>query len=155
MSLRAMKNLTVYDVLIIASMIDREVQVAKERELVAAVIYNRLARRNAARDRRDDPLRGRQLHRAADRTEQLDSTSPYNTRLNAGLPPGPIGNPGLAAIEAAAHPGQSRLHLLRGQAGDLRRAHLLLHEAEFDRDVGRLPAGPRGAGRLAGHLLIG
>ena len=58
------KNLTPYDVLIIASMIDKEVQVPKERELVAAVIYNRLSQRDPARHRRDDPLRDRELHRA-------------------------------------------------------------------------------------------
>ena len=52
------KNLTVYDVLIIASMIEREIQVAEERKLVAAVIYNRLSAGDTARDRRDDPLRG-------------------------------------------------------------------------------------------------
>jgi UPF0755 protein len=97
------KNLTVYDVLIIASMIEREVQVPRERPLVAAVIYNRLHRgiplgidatTRFAVGNYTEPL-----------TEsQLSSPSPYNTRNHAGLPPGPIGNPGLAAIEAAAHP---------------------------------------------------
>ena len=98
------KNLTTYDVLIIASMIEREVQVPSERKLVAAVIYNRLHRgmplgidattRFAVGGSYTEPL-----------TEsQLNSPSPYNTRLHVGLPPGPIGNPGLAAVDAAAHP---------------------------------------------------
>lgn len=97
------KNLTVYDVLTIASMIEREVSVPKERRMVAAVIYNRLkmgeplgidATTRFALDNWTEPL-----------TESdLAVDSPYNTRTNAGLPPGPIGNPGLASIQAAANP---------------------------------------------------
>jgi hypothetical protein len=97
------KNLTTYDVLIIASMIEREVQVPKERKLVAAVIYNRL--------REGMPLGIDAAIRFAtsNYTEPLSSSdleldSPYNTHKNLGLPPGPIGNPGLASIRAAAHP---------------------------------------------------
>ena len=99
------KNLTPYDVLIIASMIDREVQVPSERKLVAEVIYNRLevgeplyidATIRYATGNYDKPLT----------QSELETDSPYNTRLNAGLPPGPIGNPGLDAIEAAADPGR-------------------------------------------------
>ena len=67
------KNLTVYDVLTIASMIDKEVQIPSERPLVAAVIYNRLAPRHAARHRRDDPVRVPQLHRG-------DHRSPSSSR---------------------------------------------------------------------------
>ena len=67
MSYARSKNLTTYDVLIIASMIEREVEVPKERKLVAAVIYNRLHDGHAAPDRRDDPLRREQLHEAAHR----------------------------------------------------------------------------------------
>jgi uncharacterized YceG family protein len=99
------KNLSPYDVLIIASMIDREVQVPRERNLVAEVIYNRLAANEAlgidatiryATGNFDKPL-----------TEsELSIDSPYNTRLVAGLPPTPIGNPGLGALEAAADPGR-------------------------------------------------
>lgn len=97
------KNLTAYDVLTIASMIERETSVASERRLVAAVIYNRL--------RESIPLGIDASTRYAvgnwnrPLTEsQLRSTSPYNTRNRQGLPPGPIGNPGLASIRAAARP---------------------------------------------------
>ena len=97
------KNLTVYDVLIIASMIDKEVQVAKERPLVAAVIYNRL--------RQGIPLGIDATTRfeTQNYTEQipqsdLEANTPFNTRLNAGLTPTPIGNPGLESIKAAAAP---------------------------------------------------
>jgi UPF0755 protein len=97
------KNLTVYDVLTIASMIDKEVQVPSERPLVAAVIYNRLHRGMPLGI--DATTRFEFHNYTGDITEsQLKSPSPYNTRINAGLPPTPIGNPGLASIQAAAHP---------------------------------------------------
>ncbi|HZT52852.1 MAG TPA: endolytic transglycosylase MltG [Gaiellaceae bacterium] len=97
-------GLTPYDVLIVASMIEGEVQVPRERALVAAVIYNRL------RDRMplgiDATLRyGLHVPPTQPLTEQeLHDPSPYNTRLHPGLPPTPIDNPGLAALQAAAHP---------------------------------------------------
>jgi len=93
-----------YDVLIVASMIERETVVPAERALVSAVIYNRLAA--------DMPLAidatlryglgvpgTRPLTKA-----DLASRTPYNTRRYKGLPPTPIGNPGLASMRAAAHP---------------------------------------------------
>jgi UPF0755 protein len=97
------RNLSGYDVLIIASMVERETQLDKERPLVAAVIYNRLrdgmplgidATIRYAEDNWTRPLL----------QSELDRPGPYNSRLNRGLPPTPIGNPGLASIEAAAHP---------------------------------------------------
>jgi UPF0755 protein len=97
------KNLTTYDVLIIASMIEREVQVPKERPLVAAVIYNRLAAGEPLAI--DATIRYETGNYTEPLTEsELSADSPYNTRLRAGLPPTPIGNPGLDSIEAAAHP---------------------------------------------------
>ena len=97
------KNLTEYDVVIIASMIEREVLVPEERPVVAAVIYNRLSQGMSLGidatlrydlDNFDEPL-----------TEsELQSDSPYNTRLNQGLPPTPIANPGLDSLKAAADP---------------------------------------------------
>jgi len=98
------KNLTSYDVLSIASMIERETKAPGERKLVAAVIYNRL------RDRMplgiDATLRyGLHIPPTQSILEsQLQSSSPYNTRNHTGLPPTPIANPGMASIEAAAHP---------------------------------------------------
>lgn len=96
-------NLTPYDVLTIASMVEREAQVPDERPLIAGVIYNRL--------REDIPLGIDATTRYAldNWTEPLiesdfDPASPYNTRTNPGLPPTPIGNPGLDSIEAAANP---------------------------------------------------
>jgi peptidoglycan lytic transglycosylase G len=97
------KNLTVYDVLTIASMIDKEVMVPSERPLVAAVIYNRLHR---GMPLGIDATTRFEFHNytGAITESQLQSPSPYNTRTHAGLPPTPIGNPGLAAIQAAARP---------------------------------------------------
>lgn len=98
------KNLTPYDVLTIASMIEKEVVVPKERPLVAAVIYNRLHQRMPLGI--DATLRyglGIPPTQAITKRD-LASSSPYNTRRFRGLPPTPIANPGLASIEAAAHP---------------------------------------------------
>jgi len=98
------KNLTPYDVLTIASMIERETAAPEERPLVAAVIYNRLHLRMPLGI--DATLRYG-LHIPP--TEpihlfQQASSSPYNTGKRPGLPPTPIANPGLASLEAAAHP---------------------------------------------------
>jgi UPF0755 protein len=97
------KNLTPYDVLIIASMIEREAVVDKDRKLIAAVIYNRL--RDGMPLQIDATIRFAENNWTKPLTESdLHISSPYNTYENTGLPPTPIGNPGLASIEAAAHP---------------------------------------------------
>jgi UPF0755 protein len=98
------KNLTPYDVLIIASMIEKEVRVRSERPLVAAVIYNRLHARMPLGI--DATIRYALDVPATEslRESQLHDPTPYNTRLHPGLPPTPIANPGLASIQAAAHP---------------------------------------------------
>jgi len=98
------KNLTAYDVLTIASMIEKEVQVPKERPLVAAVIYNRLHLGMALQI--DATLRyGFDIPPTqAILQSQIDSDNPYNTRRFPGLTPTPISNPGLASMQAAAHP---------------------------------------------------
>lgn len=100
------KNLNPYDVLTIASMIDREVMIPEERELVSSVIYNRLEA--------GEPLGVDATIRYEDgnyteplTSSRLQENTPYNTYLNQGLPPTPIGNPGLAAIRAAAKPAET------------------------------------------------
>jgi UPF0755 protein len=98
------KNLTPYDVLTIASMVEKETLAPSERRLVAAVIYNRL---HARMPLGIDATLRYGLHIAPTQSilqSQLESDSPYNTRKLPGLPPTPIANPGLASIRAAAHP---------------------------------------------------
>ncbi|NLE23562.1 MAG: endolytic transglycosylase MltG [Actinobacteria bacterium] len=96
-------NLTAYDVVIIASMIDREAQVAAERPMVAAVIWNRLRKGMLLQI-------DATIQYALGKTkplltyDDLEIDSPYNTYKHAGLPPTPISNPGLAALKAAANP---------------------------------------------------
>ena len=103
MSYARSKNLTTHDVVTIASMVEEEAQLDEERKLIAAVIYNRL--REGIPLGIDATVRFATGNYAEPLTEsELAVDSPYNTRLNAGLPPGPISSPGLASIEAAAHP---------------------------------------------------
>ncbi len=98
------RNLTRYDVLIIASMVEKEVISPRERPLVAAVIYNRL--HNNMPLQIDATIRyGLNIPYSKPITQSdLQSSNPYNTRNRRGLPPTPIANPGLASMRAAAHP---------------------------------------------------
>jgi UPF0755 protein len=97
------KGLSSYDILKIASMVEREAYIPEERALISAVIHNRLdigmtlgidATLSYFLQKWDEPL-----------TESdLAQDTPYNTRIYAGLPPTPICNPGLASIAAALEP---------------------------------------------------
>jgi len=133
------KNLTPYDVLIIASMVEREASVAEDRPRVASVIYNRLragmplgidATIRFALGNWTEPLR----------ESELAASTPYNTRTNAGLPPGPIGNPGIESIEAAANPADTDyLFFVVKPCGE--GEHVFSEtDAEFQRDVERYNA---------------
>ena len=94
---------TPYEVLIVASMVEKEAQVPEERGKVARVIYNRLD---------EDMTLGIDATSCYAKGEtpctltrsDLDSDSPYNTRNRKGLPPTPIASPGRASIEAALNP---------------------------------------------------
>ncbi len=97
------RGLTVHALLTLASIIEREAIVRDELRLISAVFWNRL--------RLDMPLQadptvqyavGKE-RRALTRAD-LEADDPYNTYRRPGLPPGPIANPGLAAIEAALDP---------------------------------------------------
>jgi UPF0755 protein len=98
------RNLTPYDVLIIASLIEKEVVAPEERALVAAVIYNRLRRGMTLGI--DATIRyGLDIPATESlRESHLNDPTPYNTREHPGLTPTPIANPGLASMQAAAHP---------------------------------------------------
>jgi uncharacterized YceG family protein len=130
------KHLTRYDVLIIASMIEREAELPRERPLVSAVIYNRL--RQGMPLGIDATIRYYTNNwQRPIRVSELDADEPYNTRLNRGLPPTPIGNPGLASLQAAAHPAhRSYLYYVRkpGKSG----AHAFSStDRQFEKDVAR------------------
>jgi uncharacterized YceG family protein len=97
------RNLSAYDVLTIASMVEREVGVARERPMVAAVIYNRLSQGIPLGI--DATLRFETSNWTRPLLQStLDTDTPFNTRIRPGLPPGPIGSPGLDSIRAAARP---------------------------------------------------
>ncbi|HEV7399043.1 MAG TPA: endolytic transglycosylase MltG [Solirubrobacterales bacterium] len=145
MSYARSKNLTVYDVLTIASMIEHEAGLESQRKLVAAVIYNRLhegmplgidATTRFATGNYTRPL-----------TEsELAVDSPYNTRTHTGLPPGPIGSPGLASIEAAAHPAKADYLYYVAEPGACNKLAFSSTEAEFNADVERYNAAREAAG---------
>jgi UPF0755 protein len=130
------KNLTAYDVLTIASMVERETQVAKERPLVAAVIYNRLsdgmplgidATIRFATGNWTRPISG----------SDLRSASAYNTRSRPGLPPTPIGNPGLASLQAAARPARTRFRYFVVKPGACGEHDFSVTDAEHNRKAER------------------
>jgi uncharacterized YceG family protein len=136
MSYARRKNLTPFDVLTIASMVEREASLDRERPLIAAVIYNRL--------KQGIPLGIDATIRYAVNNwtrpllvSQLNVKSGYNTRTHQGLPPGPIGNPGLASLKAAAHPAHvNYLFYVVKPCGN--GAHAFSStDAQFQRDVAR------------------
>jgi UPF0755 protein len=132
------KNLTRYDVLIIASMIERETGVDRERPLIASVIYNRL--KDGIPLGIDATIRYFENNWTEPLVQsELERDSPYNTRLNRGLPPTPIGNPGLASIKAAADPARSRFIYYVAKPGTCGHAFSST-DAEFAADVQRYNA---------------
>jgi UPF0755 protein len=103
----------------LASIVEKETADPGERPQVASVYANRLAKNMALAA---DPtvvyaaeLKGD--YRGAIHQSDLQSDSPYNTYKFAGLPPGPIANPGAAALQAAMHPAQTA-YLFFVAAGD-------------------------------------
>jgi UPF0755 protein len=128
------RKLSRYDVLIIASMIEREAEVPRDRRLIASVIYNRL------KDGMPLGIDATLRYRLGNWTQplkvsELNMASAYNTRRSQGLPPTPIGNPGLASLQAAANPAStSYLYYVVKPCG--KGAHAFSRtDAQFQRDV--------------------
>jgi len=147
-------GVTPYELLIVASMVEREAARAADRPKVAAVIYNRLREGiplgidattvYAIELRQNIPTYTGELT-----ASQLRIDSPYNTRTHKGLPPTPIANPGEASIEAAAHPSHAGyLYYVAGADGC---GELLFSktEAEFEKNVAAYKAAlKKNGGRL-------
>jgi peptidoglycan lytic transglycosylase G len=109
-------RLTPYQVVIVASLIEREAQVPEERPMMARVIYNRLADGTVLGI---DASLNYALGHPATTESELATNSPYNLREVAGLPPTPIAVPGRASLEAALAParGEWRYYVLADDAG--------------------------------------
>ena len=139
------KNLTTYDVLTIASMIEREALVVGDRKLVAAVIYNRLHQGIPLGI--DATIRFATGNYTRPLTQsELATPSPYNTRTNQGLPPGPIDSPGLASIEAAAHPARVDYLYYVVKPGTCGKLAFSSTYAQFQSDVARYNSARAAAG---------
>lgn len=96
-------GLDAHSIVTLASLIEKEVRLDRERPVVAGVFYNRL-RRNMPLQSDPTAVYGAVGPRQRITPLDLRRRSPYNTYLKAGLPPGPIANPGLASIQAALNP---------------------------------------------------
>ena len=125
--------------LTIASLVEREAQLPKERAVIASVIYNRMkqgiplgidATVRFVTGNWERPLR----------QSELANPSPYNTRRNPGLPPGPIGSPGLESIKAAARPARTNYLFYVVKPGTCGEHKFSATDAEFQRDVARYNA---------------
>jgi uncharacterized YceG family protein len=139
------KNLTVYDVLIIASMVEREAGVPGQYDDVASVIYNRLHEGMPLGI--DATIRFATGNYTKPLTEsELAIDSPYNSRTNVGLPPGPIDSPGLAAIEAAAHPAKTGYLFYVTTPGACGKLTFAKTEAEFEAAVSKYNSAREAAG---------
>ncbi len=127
-----------------ASIVEKETAVAEERPLVASVYYNRLAK-NIALDADPSVIYAELLagtYTGALHHDDMRFNSPYNTYTHTGLPPGPIGNPGKSALEAAMHPAQSDYYyFVADAAGHHRFARTL---EEHDKNVAAYRRAVRG-----------
>ena len=74
------------------------------------------------------------------RQSELETDSPYNTRTNTGLPPGPIGSPGLDSIKAAANPANVKYLFFVRKPGKTGEHAFSKTNAQFERDVARYQA---------------
>src|SRR5437763_3029985 len=138
-------TMTTFDFVTSDSLIEREVRVPSELRLVSTVIYNRLkahmqlqidASVRFATGNWSSPLTRAQLH----------TRSPYNTYLHRGLPPGPIDNPGLASLQAAAHAAHTHFLYYVVKPGTCGRHAFSASYAQFLRDSKRYNAARAASG---------
>lgn len=120
------------ELLILASIVEKETGVPEERRMVASVFENRL--REGMRLQTDPTViygltQGKEALGRGLRASELAKPTPYNTYVMQGLPPTPIANPGKAAIEAAANPaeGDMRYFVADGTGGHVFAATLMEH----------------------------
>jgi peptidoglycan lytic transglycosylase G len=140
------------EVLTLASMIEKEAVEPSERPLIAAVFYNRLRKGMRLQS---DPTAVYGVRAFAGKVSKRDimRPSPYNTYLISGLPPGPVGNPGSAAIEAVLNPARSpHLYFVAKKDGShYFSSSLEEHNQAVNRYLKSSAASASAAGRAAGY----
>jgi UPF0755 protein len=133
-------GMTTRQIVTTASIIETEAKLDEERSLVASVIYNRL--------RKDIPLavdssivyasklEGKWRYDGKVYRSDIERRSPYNTRIYAGLPPGPVASPGESSLKAALNPEQSDyLYYVRNPARDDGAHNFYSNSSEFETGV--------------------
>ena len=123
-------GMTMYDVLKVASLIEKEAANDDERPQIASVIYNRL-NHDIVLGIDASVLYPYNDHEGAPTATMLSKDDPYNTRIKLGLPPTPICNPGIASINAALYPDATNYYFyaLDTETGTHR---FFANESEFD-----------------------
>lgn len=112
----AEKDMTVHEVLTMASLIEKEATEKADRKTISSVFYNRMA---IDMPLQTDPTIAYALGEHLERTlyEHLDVDSPYNTYIHKGLTPGPIANAGISSIEAALDPSETEFLFFLAEYG--------------------------------------
>lgn len=104
-------KLSAHNVVTMASIIETEAKLKQERPIIASVIYNRIAKKMPLSMDSTivyaSKLAGAWKNNGIVYKSDVDRKSPYNTRQNVGLPPGPVGSPGASSLEAAVYPAQT------------------------------------------------
>ena len=117
-------GLTLFQAVTLASILQREAMVEDEMPMIVSVFYNRLA--IGMKLEADPTVQYALGFNATQGTwwtnplsrEDMQFDSPYNTYLHPGLPPGPISNPGMAALEAVAYPAQTAYYFFQARCDD-------------------------------------
>ena len=135
-----LRNLSPRQVVTVASLIETEAKLSEDRPLIASVIYNRLSRDMAlAVDSTiiyASKLDGKWRNDGKVYKSDVERRSPYNTRLHAGLPPGPVASPGRSSLEAALIPAQTDyLYYVREPARDDGKHNFYANSNDFESGV--------------------
>jgi UPF0755 protein len=133
-------NMSPRQIVTIASLIETEAKLSEERPVVASVVYNRLKKNMALGIDSSviyaSKLAGKWRNDGKVYRSDLDRQSPYNTRLNAGLPPGPIASPSLSSLQAALNPSETDyLYYVREPSRDDGAHNFYNNAADFERGV--------------------
>ncbi|MBD0370823.1 MAG: endolytic transglycosylase MltG [Pyrinomonadaceae bacterium] len=128
------------EIVTIASLIETEAKLKEERPVIASVIYNRLQKQMALGIDSSiiyaAKLAGKWKNDGKIYKSDIERRSPYNTRLQPGLPPGPIASPSLKSLEAALYPAQTDyLYYVRNPDRDDGAHNFYNNEADFNRGV--------------------